>query len=76
MHFFVRTGSSAPPIGCLSANSGFPHVRDAYFRAGDHEGDDGVIVHVRFEGAASGNRIAVNIAQPNMPGDGTVIPLI
>ncbi len=76
MLFFVRTGSNKPPIGCLAANAGFPHVRDAYFRAGDHEGDDGVIVHIRFEGAAIGNKMAVDISQPSMPGDGTVIPLI
>lgn len=75
LEFFVVTGTREPPIVCLADNNGFPFVRDIYGRGVQHQGKDGVHVTVRFESAAIGNGLAVNLFQPNMTGDFTVIPL-
>ncbi|MDA2478322.1 hypothetical protein ACS2TZ_26120 [Bacillus cereus group sp. Bce025] len=74
LEFFVITGSMEAPIVCLADNNGYPHVRDIYARQREHSGHHGVHVSVRFEGPAQGNALAVNIAQPGMTGDYTVIP--
>ncbi|MEJ9122626.1 hypothetical protein P4I92_02630 [Bacillus cereus] len=76
LEFLVVTGSMEIPIVSLGDNNGFPFVRDVYARPKQHSGHQGVHVSVRFESAASGNGLAVNIAQPGMTGDFTVIPLV
>ncbi|MBA5716308.1 hypothetical protein DT035_16065 [Bacillus subtilis] len=76
--FLVVTGSMHPPIVCLADNNGFPYVRDIYARASDkHHGKQGVHVSVRFEAPPVGGAgFALNLAQPGMEGDFTVIPLV
>lgn len=74
--FFVRTGSKRAPIASLADNNGFPAVREFYVKGFEHRGEEGVRVHIFFEGSANGEGIAINIAQPDMPGDKTVIPLV
>lgn len=75
LDFFVVTGSTQPPIVSLADNNGFPYVRDLYARGKEHQSLSGVHVTVRFDGDASGTGLAVNVAQPDMTGDYTVIPL-
>lgn len=76
LSFFVVTGSMAAPIVCLADNDGFPFVRDVYARPREHAGKQGVHIDVRFEQPAQGNGMAVNLSQPGMMGDYTVIPLV
>lgn len=75
LNFFVPTGSLKPPIVSLGDNSGFPYVRDVYARGKEYIGMQGVHVTVRFDGEARGDGLAVNITQPDMSGNTTVIPL-
>ena len=77
--FFVNTGNAKDaPIACLGDNNGFPEVQSLYARQRSGvQGKDGVHVTIRFTGdATSGKGIAVNISQPTMTGDLTVIPLV
>ena len=76
LEFFVVTGSLEPPIVSLADNNGFPWVRDLYARQTVFQERWGVHVSVRFEEAAVGNVLAVNIFQPGMQGDFPVIPLV
>lgn len=76
LEFFVVTGSVTAPIVCLADNNGFPFVRDIYARPLQHQGKQGVHISVRFEQPAQGNALAVNLSQPGMMGDYTVIPLV
>ena len=76
LEFFVVTGSQEPPIVSLADNSGFPFVRDLYARPRVHQNKKGVHVSVRFESTANGMGLSVNLSQPEMTGDYTVIPLV
>lgn len=74
LEFYIVTGSLEEPIICLADNNGFPYVSDIYARAVLHpHGHEGIYVTVRFETEANGNGLAVNISQPNMSGDYSVI---
>ncbi|MGH1274454.1 hypothetical protein ACQVWA_13480 [Bacillus cereus] len=72
--FFVVTGSDKPPIVCLRHTT-VPHVRDIYARQATHEHHLGVEVHIRLEEPVQEGGISINLAQPGMTGDYTVIPL-
>ncbi len=76
LEFFIVTGSMEPPIVCLADNNGYPFVRDLYARQFTHQGKNGVHVSVRFESKAQGKTLAINLFQPNMAGDYTIIPLV
>lgn len=76
LDFFVSTGSLQHPIVCLADNNGYPHIRDLYARPIEHNGKQGVHVTVICEDNADGNGLALNLAQPDMIGDYTVIPLV
>lgn len=75
LEFFIVTGSLEPPIVCLADNNGYPFVRDLYARQREYSGKKGVHVSVRFESKAHGITLAINLGQPGMAGDYTVIPL-
>ncbi|MEC1562468.1 hypothetical protein [Bacillus haynesii] len=75
LDFFVVTGSPHAPIVCLANNNGYPPVRDIYARTKIHQNKRGVHVTVRLEGTATGTELTINLAQPDMEGDYTVIPL-
>ena len=75
LDFFIITGSDETPIACLGDNNGYPSVRDFYARQHVYQTHKGVHVTINLEGPASGNEFAINIAQPGMSGDFTVIPL-
>lgn len=71
---FVVTGSPDEPVVCLADNAHFPQVQALYAKHERINGKDGVMVSVFFDGPATGSGLAVNIMQPNMNGDFTVIP--
>jgi hypothetical protein len=75
--FFVNTGSLAPPIVTLADNGGFPEVQAIYAREQVYKGRRGVVVHLvlaQETAIASDPSFAMNVWQPDMRGDGGVIP--
>jgi hypothetical protein len=75
--FFVNTGSLAPPIVTLADNGGFPEVQTVYAREQAYKGMRGVVVHLilaQETDVASDPSFAINVWQPDMRGDGRVIP--
>lgn len=74
LDFFIKTNSREAPIVCPADNNGFPTVKDLYARAKNFHGDDGVHVTIHLDGPPNGNGFAINLAQPNMEGDFSVIP--
>ena len=74
MHFFVCTGSDAPPLVCMADNNGFLTVKTLYARGVTSQNIKGVSVDIYFDAQAQGNAIAINLLQPGMVGDYRVIP--
>jgi hypothetical protein len=74
LDFFVATGSLETPIATLADNNRFPSVRALYARAMALSGQNGIHVTVVLDAAANGLGLAVNIYQPDMVGDFTVVP--
>jgi hypothetical protein len=75
--FFVNTGSLAPPIVTLADNGGFPQVQTVYAREQVYKGMRGVVVHLvlaQETTIASDPSLAINVWQPDMRGDGGVLP--
>ena len=77
LEFFIKTGSMEPPIVCFANNVGFPNPRQIYARPFKNEAIhyEGVHVTIEFDGPAQGTELAINLAQPYMRGDYSVVPL-
>jgi len=73
--FFIETGTTNVPVACFGGIKGFPDVTEFWCKGEDWKGKKGVHAYVRFERAAVGSNIAVNLFQVGMTGPFTVSPM-